>query len=36
MSPPTARVIVDNKSIDGPILDRAVIFQSHALLPWLT
>ena len=29
-------VIVDGKAIDGPSLDRAVIFQSHALLPWRT
>src|SRR6187549_403271 len=29
-------VIVDNEAIEGPSLDRAVIFQSHALLPWLT
>jgi nitrate/nitrite transport system ATP-binding protein len=29
-------VIVDNQAIDGPSLDRAVIFQSHALLPWRT
>jgi nitrate/nitrite transport system ATP-binding protein len=27
-------VIVDRKVISGPSLDRAVIFQSHALLPW--
>jgi nitrate/nitrite transport system ATP-binding protein len=27
-------VIVDGSEIDGPSLDRAVIFQSHALLPW--
>jgi len=27
-------VIADNKEIIGPSLDRAVIFQSHALLPW--
>lgn len=26
--------IVDEKAIEGPSLDRAVIFQSHALLPW--
>src|SRR6266436_3411590 len=29
-------VIVDNQAIEGPSLDRAVIFQTHALLPWLT
>ncbi|MGB8276923.1 MAG: ABC transporter ATP-binding protein [Methylovirgula sp.] len=29
-------VIVDGMEIDGPSLDRAVIFQSHALLPWRT
>jgi len=28
--------IVDEKAIEGPSLDRAVIFQSHALLPWRT
>jgi nitrate/nitrite transport system ATP-binding protein len=32
--PSDGAVIVDNQSIDGPSLDRAVIFQSHALLPW--
>ncbi len=29
-------VIVDGREIDGPSLDRAVIFQGHALLPWMT
>ncbi|TQF79624.1 ABC transporter ATP-binding protein [Elioraea sp. Yellowstone] len=29
-------VVVGGREIDGPSLDRAVIFQSHALLPWLT
>ena len=34
--PSEGTVIVDNQSIEGPSLDRAVIFQSHALLPWLS
>jgi nitrate/nitrite transport system ATP-binding protein len=34
--PSEGAVIVDNKEIDGPSIDRAVIFQSHALLPWRT
>jgi nitrate/nitrite transport system ATP-binding protein len=34
--PSDGTVIVDNQSIEGPSLDRAVIFQTHALLPWLT
>src|SRR3954451_842199 len=29
-------VIVDGQGIEGTSLDRAVIFQSHALLPWRT
>ena len=28
-------VLVGGREIDGPSLDRAVIFQSHALMPWL-
>jgi len=37
LEPPSeGTVIVDNQAIEGPSLDRAVIFQSHALLPWLT
>jgi nitrate/nitrite transport system ATP-binding protein len=34
--PSEGAVIVDRKAISGPSLDRAVIFQSHALLPWRT
>jgi len=34
--PSAGVVIVDNQEIDGPSIDRAVIFQSHALLPWRT
>ena len=29
-------VLVDGREIAGPSLDRAVIFQGHALLPWKT
>jgi nitrate/nitrite transport system ATP-binding protein len=35
-APSDGALIVDNQAIEGPSLDRAVIFQSHALLPWLT
>jgi nitrate/nitrite transport system ATP-binding protein len=35
-SPSDGAVVVAGREIDGPSLDRAVIFQSHALLPWLT
>jgi nitrate/nitrite transport system ATP-binding protein len=35
-APSAGTVIVDGKEIEGPSLDRAVIFQSHALLPWRT
>ena len=34
--PSEGAVIVDGKEIEGPSLDRAVIFQGHALLPWRT
>ena len=34
--PTDGTVIVDNQSISGPSLDRAVIFQGHSLLPWRT
>jgi nitrate/nitrite transport system ATP-binding protein len=34
--PSAGTVIVDNQAIEGPSIDRAVIFQSHALLPWRT
>ena len=35
-APAAGVVIVDGQAIEGTSLDRAVIFQSHALLPWRT
>ncbi|MCE4222581.1 ABC transporter ATP-binding protein [Methylobacterium sp. C25] len=35
-APSEGVVIVDGKAIEGTSLDRAVIFQGHALLPWRT
>ena len=35
-TPSAGGVIVDGKEISGPGLDRAMIFQGHALLPWKT
>ena len=34
--PTTGSVAVNGKEISAPGLDRAVMFQSHSLLPWLT
>jgi nitrate/nitrite transport system ATP-binding protein len=35
-APDSGAMLVDGKETTGPSLERAVIFQSHALLPWLT
>src|SRR5258706_10220191 len=32
--PSEGTIIFDNQAIEGPSLDRAGIFQNHALLPW--
>lgn len=34
--PSDGTVVVDGKHIEGTSLDRAVIFQGHALMPWMT
>ena len=35
-APDSGTIVMNGREISGPALDRAVIFQSHALLPWLT
>lgn len=35
-APDAGVIAMDGREVAGPALDRAVIFQSHALLPWLT
>ncbi len=35
-APDSGVMIVGGQEISGPSLDRAVIFQSHALLPWMS
>ena len=32
----SGNVFMDNREIGGPGLERGVVFQSHALMPWLT
>ncbi|HEY0202522.1 MAG TPA: ABC transporter ATP-binding protein [Acetobacteraceae bacterium] len=35
-APDSGVIVMDGREVSGPALDRAVVFQSHALLPWLT
>ncbi len=36
ITPSEGVIVLEGKEIDGPGPDRGVVFQSHALLPWLT
>jgi nitrate/nitrite transport system ATP-binding protein len=35
-SPSGGLILMDGREVRGPSLDRGVVFQSHALMPWLT
>jgi nitrate/nitrite transport system ATP-binding protein len=35
-TPTDGHSFIDGREISGPSLDRGVVFQSHALMPWMT
>ncbi len=36
LKPDSGEIVVDQSAINGPSAERGVVFQQHALFPWLT
>ena len=36
LTPSSGRILLDGKEVNGPGAERTVMFQEHALYPWLT